>query len=148
MIFKKNGSDSDVIKKETENKILENNSNKMFQSTNFNGFNTARGGFFKKDSNFPIQNNFNNIESMAVSKLKLMNTDSPIKLQRNKNNEINRYKDYYENEENQSNEIKIDFDNNRNSIAKQNSDDRLNTNNSIGRGYNTEEESISPQLTK
>lgn len=147
MNLKKNGSDHEYHKKENENRDSENITSKMFGSSNFNGFNTSRGGFFNRESiNFNNNNTNNNYDSMAKSKLRIINSESPIKIQTNRENNKNNKN----NEDIQNNQIKMDFNNTNNyKIHKQNIEDRSSRNNSIGKSIiNTEEEILSPKLTK
>ena len=150
MIFKKNGSDSQF----NDNKNLENSGNRMFNSNNFNGFNTSRGSFSNRDSILHNQNNNNNNlinnDGLAKSKLKLMNIDSPIKLKINKDSDKTDEFKISNDGENQNNYIKMNSNDvfNKNTIFSDNSEENLNRKNSVRRSINMEEETVSPKLEK
>ena len=143
MNFKRNGcSDPDINKNEMEKRNSENLQNKMFNSTNFNGFNTSRGSFFNKETIFHTKN-----DGMAKSKLKLMNSESPIKLRINKDfdkqNELNLI-----NENIESNAIRMQI--NRNETDYKNSENpKTDRKHSVASMHdNSEEDNVSPKMNK
>lgn len=144
MNFKRNGfSNPDIYKDGSDKQNLENNHFKMFNSINFNGFNTSRASVNNKEL---INNNVN--DGMTKSKLKLMNSESPIKLKINKENdmpipEINLINDRIE-----SNLIKMDINPNNNFCESYRTSDASITHkkNLVGSPFDRDEDLISPKI--
>jgi len=136
MNFKRNGcSDSDINKNENHKRNSENQPNKLFNSVNVNGFNTSRGPISIKDA--MIQNN--NYDGMAKSKLKLMNSDSPIKLKIKKELDMQSPEMNLIHEQFESKTINMDVNKDLNNFENsQISEER----NSMGNGFETSEELI------